>query len=92
MVAIDMSQVAVLIGPLIPDAHTIVLKILDIGITIEKPKQFVDDGLQVQLLCCKTGESLLEVESHLVPKHADGACARAVALLFALRKDTVEQI
>jgi hypothetical protein len=52
----------------------------------------VDDGLQVQFLSSEARESILEIKTHLMTKHADGACTGAVALLYALRHDTVEQV
>ena len=92
LVAVDVSEVAIRVGPLVPDAHAVVLQVLDIGVAIEEPEQLVDDGLEVQLLGGEAGEALLEVEPHLVAKHTDGACARAVALLYTLREDAVEQV
>ena len=62
------------------------------AIAIEEPQELMDDRLQVQLLCGEAGESLLEVKSHLMAKHADGACARAVAFLNTLCEDAVEQV
>ena len=87
-----MSEVTILVGPFVPYAHAIVLQVFDVGVTIEEPQQFVDDGLEVQLLRGEAGESVLKVESHLMAKHADGASACAVTFLYALREYTVEQV
>ena len=89
---IHRTKITILIRPLVPDAHAIVLQVLHIGVASQEPQQLVNDGFQVKLLGGETGESLLEIEKHLMAKHADGACARAVAFLYALREDTVEQV
>ena len=78
--AIDMSQVAILVGPLIPYSHTVFLQIFHIGVAFEKPQQLVDNRLQMQFLGGKQRESVGEVESHLVAENA--ACAGAGAVAF----------
>ena len=87
-----MAEVTIFIGPLIPDAHTIVLQVFHIGVASEEPQEFMDDRLEMQLLGSEAGETLLKVETHLVAKHADGAGAGAVALLYTFGEDTVEQV
>ena len=43
--------------PFIPDTYTIVLKVLNIGISLEKPEQLVNDRPQVQFLGGKIHQS-----------------------------------
>lgn len=52
---IDGAQIAVFIGPFIPDGHTVVLQILDIRITGNEPQQLIYDGLEVNLLVVSSG-------------------------------------
>ena len=47
LIAVDVSQVAVCVGPFVPDAHAVVLQVLHVGVAPQKPEQFVDDGFQV---------------------------------------------
>ena len=37
LIAVNVSEIAILVGPLIPNAHTILLKVVHVGVAIEKP-------------------------------------------------------
>ena len=87
-----MAEVAILVGPFVPDADTVVLEILYVGIAAEEPQQFVDDALEVELLGRHERETLAEVEAHLVAKHALRPCARAVAFHHALVEDAAQEV
>ena len=78
LVAIDWAKVAVGIGPFVPDAHAVVLEVLDVGIARQEPKQLVDDTLHVQLLSGHQGEAFAEVEAHLVTKNTSCSGSSAV--------------
>ena len=90
--AVDRAQVAVLIGPLVPDRHTVVVQIRDIGIALQKPQKLVDDGFGVNLLGRDHRKPVGQVEPHLVAEHAVGARARAVVLPDAGFADTPHKI
>ena len=90
--AIDRTEVTLRVGPFVPDADLMVVQVPDVGVAAEHPQQLVDDGLQVHLLGGDQREALLEVETHLVAEHADGARARAVAFLHAVVEDVLEQV
>ena len=66
LIAVDMAEVAVGIGPLVPDADAVVLEITDVGVAGEKPEKFVDDALEVKFFCGEEGEAVGEVEPHLI--------------------------
>ena len=70
---VNRPQVAVFIGPLIPDGHFVVVEIFNIGIAGDKPQKFVDNGAQVDFLGCEKGESFTQVEAHLIAEYALGA-------------------
>ena len=48
--AVDRAEVAVFVGPFVPDPHAVVVEIFDVGVAGQKPQQLVDDRLDVQLL------------------------------------------
>ena len=50
----------------------------------------MDDRLEVQFLGGEARKTLLEIESHLMAKHADGTRASAVALFYAFGENAVE--
>ena len=89
---IDRTQFTVLIGPFVPNPHTVVLQVFHVCVAIQEPQQFVYDRLQMQFFCCKQRETVLQVEAHLVSEDAYRTSASAVALLCALRHDAVEQV
>ncbi|MNN40055.1 hypothetical protein D3C81_1541150 [compost metagenome] len=80
LVAVHRAEVAVGVGPLVPDAHAVVLQVLDVGVALQEPQQLVDDRLEVALLGGHQREALAQVEAHLVAEHAVGAGAGTVAL------------
>ncbi|MNT69144.1 hypothetical protein D3C72_2074390 [compost metagenome] len=56
------------------------LQVLDVGVALQEPQQFMDDGFEVALLGGHHGEAVGQVEAHLVAEHTIGAGAGAVAL------------
>ena len=87
LMAVHGAQVAVLVGPFVPDAHTVVVQVLDVGIPRNEPEEFVDNGTEVHFLGGQQGKALAEVEAHLVAEYALGAYAGAVALDDAVLAD-----
>ena len=65
-------------GPLIPDAHSVLLQIGNIGFPFQEPQQFVNNRFQVQLFGGQQRKTILQIETHLVTKNALGTCAGAV--------------
>ena len=93
LVAVDVSEVAgVWVGPFVPDAHAVVLEVVHVGVAAQKPQQFVDDGLGVELLGGEQGESLAQVEVHLASEHASRAGAGAVGAVVSVGEDVGEQV
>ena len=60
------------------------LQPLDVAVATQKPQQLDDDGFQEDLLGGHQREALVQVEAHLVAKHAARAGAGAVALGHAV--------
>ena len=85
-----MPQVAIGIGPFVPDADAVLLEVVHIRVSPEEPKQFVDNGFQVKLLGGQQGETVVEVEAHLMPEDAGCPRPRAVFLVDALGEDPVQ--
>jgi hypothetical protein len=91
-VTINWTKLAILVGPLVPDANTMVLQVLYVGVALKKPQQLVDDTFKVELLGGEQGETIVEIIATLGTKDADGACTGAVALLGAFGKDAVQDV
>lgn len=84
LIAIDMAQIAVFVGPFVPNAHSVFLQIVHIGVALQEPEQLIYYRLQVHLLGGEQRKTVGKIEAHLVAKHAFGARACAVALLHSV--------
>ena len=51
LMTINWPQVAIFVGPFVPDGHLVVVQILDIRITLEEPQKFMDNRAKMKLLC-----------------------------------------
>src|SRR2546430_7265150 len=60
----DAAEVAVFVGPLVPDTHAVLVQILDVRIAPQEPEQFVDDRFDVERSEEHTSE--LQSQSNLV--------------------------
>src|SRR3990172_7199164 len=90
--AVDRAQLALLVGPLVPDAHAALLQVAYVGIAVQDPEQLVNDGLNVQLLGGEQGVAGLQVVARLVAEDGQGACAGAVLFAKAVIEDMSEQV
>ena len=63
------TQVSVCIGPLVPDAHPMLLQPSHVGVTPKEPQQFVGDTLEVNLLGGHQRKPLGQPETGLCPKN-----------------------
>jgi hypothetical protein len=77
--AIDGTEVAVFIGPFIPNGDFVVAQVLHVGVSLQEPEQFMNDGAQVQLLGGDEREGGAEIVAALLAKN--GVRARAGAVL-----------
>ncbi len=88
---VDGAEVAVLIGPLIPDGDFVFLEIAHVGVALEKPEQLVDDAAQVQFLGGDQGEAPAEVVAALLAENGPRACAGAVLAEGAVVEDFAQE-
>lgn len=82
--AVNRTEIAVLIRPLIPDRHFVVVKILDICVAVQEPEQFMNDRARMQLLRGDERKAFREREPHLVAENRDRSGACAVSLLHSV--------
>ena len=78
--AVNRTEVAVFVGPLVPDVDVVVEEVLDVGVSGDEPEEFMDDPFQENLLRRQEREPFLEVEPHLVSEDALGSDTRTVVL------------
>ena len=92
LVAVNGTEVAVLVGPLIPDADPILLEVGDVGVALQEPQELVDDAAQVQLLGRQDGKTLRQVETHLVAEQAEGTGSGPIGTLLPLVEELLQQV
>ena len=92
LVAIHRTQIALLVGPFVPNPNPILLQVGDVGVPFQKPQEFVDDGTQVQFFGRQHREPFAQIEPHLVPKTPQGARPSAVFTLHPILEEVVQQI
>ena len=92
MGAVDGAQFAIGVGPFVPDRHAVVLQPAHVGRALEEPQQFIDDGLDVDLLGRHQRKAVLQVEAHLVAEHGARAGAGAIGFVGAMFVDMAHQV
>jgi hypothetical protein len=85
-------QFAICVGPFIPDSHAVLFKIGDVCLAPQKPKQFVNNGFEVQLFSRDEREALLQIETHLITKNRKRTRAGAIFLFHASLKYVAHQV
>lgn len=90
--AIDRTEFAVFVGPFIPNPHAVFLKISDVGVAFEKPKEFVYDRLQMELFCCEQGKTVGKVISHLTAEDAQSSGSGSVGFESSVVEDVLQEV
>src|SRR4051812_25838131 len=92
LLAVDRSEIAVLVSPFVPDSDRSFLKPANVGVAAQEPQQYDDDRAQVKLLGRQQRESFRKVEAHLRAEPRQGAGSRAVLLLDSAVEDELHQV
>ena len=92
MRAVDRPEIAVLVGPFVPDGDAVLVQIVDVGVAAQKPEQLVDDGFEVELLGREQRKAGGKIEPDLMAEDRARADAGAVAFFDALLEDAFHQI
>ncbi len=92
LLAIDGPELAIGVGPFVPDRHPVLTQIFDVGVAGEKPQQLVHDRLQVQLLGRDEREAVGKIEAQLMAEHRKRAGAGTVVFFDAVLEDPFEEI
>jgi len=71
LVAVNRTEIPLFIRPFVPDCYSVILQVFDIGVSRQKPKQFVHYGSHMQLLGRQCGKSSRQIETHLMPENAN---------------------
>jgi len=89
--AIDAAEVAVFIGPFVPNGDAVFAERADVGVSPEEPEEFVDDRAEVEFFGGEEGKGVAEIEAFLRAENGKGAGAGAVGFGSAVFKDESEK-
>lgn len=92
LIAVDMSEIAILVRPLVPYPYAVFLKVMHVGVAFEKPQKLMDDGLEMQFLGCYERKAVGEAEAHLIAEYRECSGTRSVGLYRSVLEDMLEQI
>ena len=89
---VDRAEIAIGIGPFIPDGDAVVAQIFDVGVALQEPEQLVHDRLQRQTLGGQHREAGRQGKAHLMAEHRQRAGAGAVVLLRAVTENSFKEV
>src|SRR6185295_20308882 len=90
--AVNAAEVALLVGPFIPDAHAVVVQIFDIGITAKEPQKLINDRLEMKFFRSEQWESFRQGKTGLRAENAICAGSSAIGFKFSLIENKAQQI
>lgn len=92
LATVDVAQIAVRIGPFVPDGHFVIVQVSDVRVALQEPQQFVNNRAQVQFFCREQRKPFAQVEAHLVTERTGRSGSGAVAFGGAVGLDVTEQV
>ena len=91
LLSVDGAELAVFVGPFVPDGDAVFLEIGDVGLAFEEPQQLVDDGAEVEFFRGDAGEAFAEIVARLPAEDGERAGAGAVAACLSVFEDVAEE-
>ena len=88
--AVNRTQFAICIGPLVPDTDSVFLEIANIGFSLQKPKQFMDNAFRMHLFSGNQWKSFGEIEAHLIAKNTDGTGSGTIGFLCSVIQNVLQ--
>jgi len=92
LLAVNRTEVAAFVRPLVPDGHLVLLEVSGVGLALQEPEKFVDDRAEVELLGGETREAGTKVVSGLPAEDGAGSGPGAVGADLAVVEDVAEEI
>ena len=89
---VDRAEIAVRVGPLVPDRDPVLLQPADVRVAADEPQELADHRPHVHLLRGHQREAVLEIEPQLVPEDAQRPGAGPVVLAGALVEHALQEV
>src|ERR1700720_1328785 len=91
LISVDRTELAVAVGPFIPDRDVVLAKPPHVRFAAQEPQQLVDDGSQMQFLGRQQRKSGAQIASDLISEDAQRAGAGAIRFRFAVVEDVSDE-
>ena len=92
LMSINRPQIAVFVSPFVPNSHLVVVQVLDVCITLQKPQQFMDNRAKVKLFRRQARETLGKVVAALASKHGARSRTGTVGAIHPVFHNIFEQV
>ena len=89
---VDRTEVSIFAGPFVPNGDVTFFEPIVVARACEEPKQFLNDGAQMNLFGGHQWKAFIQIKAHLVAENAFGACARAVGFGNTMGVDVLHKI
>jgi hypothetical protein len=90
--AIDRAEIAVLVGPFVPDGDAVLAQIGDVRVPFQEPEELVHDRLQVQPLGGDERKAVRQIEAQLMAEDGQGSGSGPVGLRLTFIEDAREKL
>ena len=81
------TRISRCISPFVPNTHTVVLKISNVGISFQEPQQLMDDAAQVKLLGGSQWKALLQIKPNMCSEDRQSTRTRTIRLRTSFLKN-----
>jgi hypothetical protein len=82
----------VFIGPFVPNGDTVIIQKANVGLAAQKPKQFVDDRFEMELLGRQKGKAFAQIKSGLGTEDRQCAGSSPIAARYSFLQDEAKKI
>src|ERR1043166_5169817 len=88
--AVNPAEIAIVVGPFVPNADAVFVEVLDVSVSAQKPEQLVNYRFEVELFGSQQGESVFQWESLLRAEEGISPSTGAIGFEFALLQNQAE--
>jgi hypothetical protein len=92
LLSVDWPEIAIFVGPFVPDGDFVFLEIGNVGVAFEEPKELVDDRAQVKFFGGEARKPVAEVVADLSSEDAERPGSGAVPSFLSIFQNIGEEV
>ena len=89
---VNRSQITVFICPFVPDSHAVILQILNVCISLDKPQKLMNNAFKVHFLGRHQRKTLAQIKTHLLAENRTRSDPGTVHLVHAVLQNIAEHV